>query len=128
MFAIVWPISHKKLTLVWLNTFRETLIRIKRKKFGVLPNSGGGGGGTLRPNFSGYFQFFPEGKNLYCFKMIYMLWNMKKINIFYPIMTPPPQSPSEVHPNRKPYCERLKRKNRLLVSYKIHSITCRLIF
>ena len=128
MFAIVWPISHKKLTLVWLNTFRETFIRIKRKKFGVLPNSGGGGGGTLRPNFSGYFQFFPEGKNLYCFKMIYMLWNMKKINIFYPIMTPPSiPFPSASEPKNLSL-EDLKEKNRPLVSYRIHFITCRLIF
>ena len=66
---------------------------------------------TPRPNFSSYFRFFPKGKNFYCFKMIYMLRNMKKINKFFFQLCPPPLIPlPKCIRTEKPYCERLKRK------------------
>ena len=57
------------------------------------------GGGEVPPNqtISGFFT-----ELFYCFKMIYMLWNMKITNkLFSPIMTPSPLSRDvEIVPRR----------------------------
>ena len=85
-----------------------------------------GGGDTPQPN---YFCFFPRGKKFHCFKMIYMLWNMKKKigNFFSPIMTPPPSIPFRRASKMKNISfEDFKEKHRLLVLYRILFITCRL--
>ena len=62
-----------------LKAIKVFSLRKTRKRFGLgVPPPPGFG---KRPN---YFRFFPKGKNFYCFKMIYMLRNMKKINkIFF---------------------------------------------
>ena len=97
---------------------REASIRKKRKFYGALPYRGGWYPPTI------LFPVFPKGKIFYCFKMIYMLWNMKKKSIkFYsnydPLPSIPFRSPSKAN---NLSLEEKKRKDR------IHYITCRLIF